>query len=309
MRWRPSTAHAQQWEDHIADPITVNIDADFDDLPAGILGSTSSVVLAASYNFIRDQMVTDAADEVDDTVAGFLPTAAQFTGFLPIGFTFGSDVQATKANLKAMGFGGLDNDFGMSDGNIEFNTDFSSDFDFDKSDGVTAGMLDFESIAAHEIGHVLGFISDVDYIDFKMSQAMTATDVAPTTLDLFCFDNAAANDPTTLAEFTTKPRDMVPGSVDHFDQIAPLGGDTEILFSTGLSQGNGRQATHWKDGLGLGLMDPTLSDDEISLITANDLRALDLMGYEITAIPEARAWLCCTLVTSAGWLSSAIWRR
>ena len=279
---------AQQWEAVIADPITVNIDADFSALGPGILGSTNSVILNAGYNTIRNQMVTDAGDEPDDNVTTLLPTAAQFTGILPAGFAFDGNLQASKANLKALGFTGLDTAFGASDGNIAFSTGFT--FDFDNSNGVSGGAIDFESVASHEIGHLLGFFSEVDFIDFVRSQNQVSNQVEPTTLDLFRFDDDPNNDPSSLAagaeSFTTEPRSLVPGNVEHFDQINNLfGGSTEVLMSTGLTQGDGRQASHWKDNLGLGLLDPTLAFGELGALNNNDLRAIDLIGYEIL-VPE-----------------------
>lgn len=276
---------ADQWEAFIADPIVVTINADLASLGAGILGSANSVILFADYTTIRDAMVADAADEPDDVVATLLPTAAGYTGLLPVGFGFDGNLQVTKANAKALGFTGLDGLFGVSDGDITFSTNFN--FDFDNSNGVTAGYYDFESVAAHEIGHSLGFVSDVDYVDYVLDLNATSQEVRPTTLDMFRFDDAAADNPASLGDFLTFPRSLVPGNVEHFDQISGgPGGDVEVLFSTGLSQGDGRQASHWKDSFGLGVMDPTLSAGEISLVTPNDLRAFDLMGYEINQVPE-----------------------
>ncbi len=284
---------AEQWEAFVSDPITVNVSADLAPLGAGILGSTSSVQLFASYSTIRGAMVTDASDEADDAIVASLPATSIFT--MPAGFSQHTtsgvpNLQATKANLKALGFGGLDGAFGTSDGSITFSTAFS--FDFDNSDGVTAGFHDFETVAAHEIGHLLGFISIVDYIDFRINNSQTASDVLPTSLDMYRFDNDGASDPADATDFSTMTRSLIPGNEEIFDQISGTdGGDAEVLMSTGLTQGDGRQASHWKDGFGLGLMDPTLATEEISPITANDLRGLDLIGYEIIVVPEARAYL------------------
>ena len=65
--------------------------------------------------------------------------------------------------------------------------------------------------------------------------------------------------------------------------------DTALIgfFATGVTLGDGRQASHWKDGFAppLGVMDPTLAYGEESAITSLDLRALDLIGWEIEATP------------------------
>jgi hypothetical protein len=279
---------AVQWENRIADPISVNIDANLAALGPGILGSTNAVILFNNYTSIRNQMVVDAGDEPDDLVTTFLPTAPQFLGTLPAGFGFDGNLQASKANLKALGFAGLDGIFGASDGTITFSTGFA--FDFDNTNGVSPGTIDFEAVAAHEIGHLLGFFSEVDFVDFVRSQGQTSNQIQPTTLDMYRFDDAAGNDPSSLLpgaeSFTTEPRSLVPGNVEHFDQIdGTFGGDIEVLMSTGLTQGDGRQASHWKDNFGLGLMDPTLAFAETDLVRNNDFRAMDLIGYEIL-VPE-----------------------
>lgn len=275
---------AQLWESFISDPITVTINADFSALGAGILGSTGAVFLQADYNTIRNQLVADASNETDDAIVLSMPTAAQFSVTLPSGFAVNGNVTATKANLKAMGFTGLDSSFGVSDANIAFSTAFT--WDFDKSNGISAGAFDFEGVAAHEIGHVLGFISSVDDVDFVLPS--TATDIQPMPLDLFRFADGGVNDPATTAQFTTFPRNMVPGTTGIFDQvIGGQGGSLEVLFSTGVDFGDGRQASHWKDSLGLGIMDPTAAPGELLVLTANDRRAMDLIGYEVQVVPEA----------------------
>jgi hypothetical protein len=292
---------AAQWEGFISDPITVTVNANLAVLGAGILGSTSvQYVTNRSYTTVRNQMVADASDEADDVVAQNLPVSStQFTTPLPLsGVLIGS-----KANFKALGFAGLDAEFGTSDGSITFSSTFG--FDYDNSvggGGVTPGLFDFETVAAHEIGHLLGFLSFVDLAPFN-------TSAFPSTLDMFRFENNTANDPNTLSDFITFPRTLVPGVAANFDQInAADGALAEIPMSTGLS-GDGRQASHWRDdalvGANLGVMDPTLSPGVITPIKANDLEALDLIGYEITAIPEVSSLI---MLAGVGGLSAGFAR-
>jgi hypothetical protein len=59
-------------------------------------------------------------------------------------------------------------------------------------------------------------------------------------------------------------------------------------WSLGVTYGGGdqRQASHWKDNLGLGIMDPTFAPGELGVVTDLDLRAFDIIGFNSTAVPE-----------------------
>jgi len=290
---------AAMWESHISDPITINIDADLASLPSGVLGSTSSVLLQEGYADMRNAMVADAAGEPDDAIVSHLPTLAQFSALLPSvtegTFELDGNIVATKANFKALGYTGLDEAFGTTDATITFSTNFS--FDYDNSNGVAAGKWDFETIAVHEIGHALGFVSRLDYID-ALANDLAATFATEDTvavgigaLDMFGFaDNQPGSDPETNTEFTNFPRLLTPGVDRVTDQITDhFGSDAEMLMSEGRLTGDGRQASHWKDnGLTLnliGVMDPTFASMQVIPIHDSDLRALDLVGYDIS-IPE-----------------------
>ncbi|MCB1098757.1 MAG: NF038122 family metalloprotease [Verrucomicrobiae bacterium] len=284
---------AAQWEAFIADSITITIDADMGALGASTIGSTSSTAYVYAYDTLRDALVADAVNEADDGIVASLPTSAQFSSTLDGGIdvgggnsvTWNGNLSATAANLKALGIVVPD----VADATITFNTSFS--FDFDNSDGVTTGSVDFETVAAHEIGHALGWTSNIDTIDSLMNTS-TAGSVSIRTMDLFRFEDGTANDPSNAAQFTTAQRAQTPGTTMIFDEVTLSGSISggEALLSTGRTQGDGQQASHLKDSLGLGLMDPTLADEEVVSISTTDLRVLDLIGYEILSpIPEPSA--------------------
>jgi len=275
---------ASRWETYFSDDITVNIAADLRDSTffgsSNIIGSASSVLVPQTFDTYRNAMIADSAAEPDDGIVSALPDAAGASFTIPGTASRSGNLLASKANAKALGFTGLDITYGSTDATITFNSDFS--FDYDNSDGVGSGLTDFETVAAHEIGHALGFISAVDFLDQNLN-----LNVSPTLLDLFRFEEGTANDPEALAEFTSFNRTLMPGTEANFDEL-----DNEWRFSTGAINGDGRQASHWKDnnltGNFIGMMDPTLSPGQRFPIRLADVRALDLIGYNInfTPVPE-----------------------
>jgi len=285
---------ASRWSALLADPITVNIDADLVPLGPGLLGGASPLLLTTDYTTVRNALVADAADEADDAIVASLPTAAQFQALIPSGFSLDGGLAGTKANFKALGFGGLDLLFGATDAVIEFSNSFA--FDYDASDGVGAGLIDFESVAAHELGHALGFISLVDFIDGTLLQGSTAA-IAPGTFDLFRFGAGLA--PATPGDFATAVRNLLPGQAAVFADVG-----SQWALSTGNFAGDGRQLSHWKDndlsGAFIGLMDPTLAFGVGIPITTADLRVLDLIGYEATVPVPAAAWLFAGALAGLG---------
>lgn len=258
------------WESRFSDDVTVQINVDYRNLgSASIIGQASSTMLQGSFNTIRNAMVADAADESDDWITGFLPTAAQFKALLPSRITKSGNLMLTQANALALGFGRVT----AVDGTIEFNSSFN--FDFNNEDGVSG--TDFETVALHEIGHILGFVSVVDQVDAMLRNRVTGQ-VTARTLDLFRF--GSTDNPGNSTQFKGMSRELRPGRVAFLDDIT----SAEDPLSTGFYNGDGRQASHWKDdaltGALMGVMDPTLPQGVVMPITAIDVRALDLIGWD-----------------------------
>ncbi|MBF0359338.1 MAG: NF038122 family metalloprotease [Magnetococcales bacterium] len=287
------TRAADQWSAIFTDDITIEFDAVWQSYGVGstTLGSAASDSYLQDFDTMRNAMEADGADESDDGITAYLPTAAQFAApTLEAGDAISTvGIYMQEATLKALGYD--TSAFPNPDSTLTFNSDYT--WDYDNTDGVTALTMDFETVVAHEIGHALGFTSTVDIFDYN-----AAVTYAIKPLDFFRFGPGA--DPSTNAEFTTFPRDLTPGNAAFFDDIS----GTTYLFSTGKNDGDGQQASHWKDNLSIGLMDPTLDWATYYGISASDIRALDLIGfdYEVPTPLPATAPLFAFGLGALAWL-------
>jgi hypothetical protein len=287
-------AAAANWSALLRDAVTVKVTVGYEALSPGVLGQASYWIAYGDFDAVRN-LVAGGGEPGDSREAALLPnlpTASQFSVTLPTGFAFAGTAYLTTANWKALG-----GDYSGADGDITFSSNFL--WDLDPADGVTAGRYDFQGVAMHELGHILGFVSGVDMVDAVLESGETDSDVWVSALDLFRFRTSDLEG--SGFDFTTSARYMVPGDSHSFYH-----GDGSVLLSTGYYNGDGRQASHWKDNLGLGIMDPTAATGEKLAVGANDLMALDLIGWDV--IPEP-ATLALVAVGSAAMLLGRRRRR
>lgn len=285
------------WSDIITDNVTIRINIGFPSLPSGVLGQTSSRRLTYSYSNVRSALVSDASSQADLLAISALPAGPDLdiyinrtsnnpngsgsaTPYLDNdGDANNTTIRMTSANAKALGLN-ISGNPNNSDATIEFSSNFS--WDFDRSNGISGGTFDFVGVAAHEIGHALGFISGVDILD---SNSPPHGGPFPdddftfvSTPDIFRFSTGSVNagGPGTI-DWTADNRTKL-FSVD--------GGSTTVAtFSTGKNFGDGRQASHWKDNLGIGIMDPTFTTGELGVITAKDRLMFNVIGWDIADLP------------------------
>ncbi len=265
---------AGRWAALLGDNVNLILNLDFTSLSGGVLGETSASLLAGGLNTVRNIIAANNSVPYNAREAALyplLPNASQFSVWLPEGYNLDGKMLITQANYLALGGSHL----AAADGSISFNSDYS--WDFDPSDGIDAGKYDFVGTATHEIGHVLGFYSELDYIDMSLHDGYTTlSNIEPAVMDMFRF---AAADLMVNFDFTDSTRYLVPGGEQYFYY-----GDGTLALSTGRYDGDGTQASHFKDNLDIGIMDPTVTTGELLAITNNDLIVLDLLGWEI--IPE-----------------------
>jgi hypothetical protein len=271
------------WSSLFTDNVTININIDFKALTAGTLGETGSSQQSFSYTQVYKALNKDKSSNDDNTAVSNLSNSSTFKTLLnrtanspngsgnatPYldndGDANNSQIRINTANAKALG---LKSNIG-SDASISFSNLFT--WDFDRSNGISSGAFDFVGTAAHEIGHALGFVSGVDILDYNSSSTFFNDNAFTyvSTLDLFRYSTES------------KALGAIDWTADTRDKYFSLdSGTTKIAsFSTGETWGDGYQASHWKDNLGLGLMDPTGAPGELLTISENDKRAFDVIGW------------------------------
>ena len=180
----------------------------------------------------------------------------------------GDMTRGTYRTYNALGKAlGLYSNPNTSDATIQFNTEFA--WDFDTSDGFDTVSSDFIGVAIHEIGHALGWASGV-------VQSCGGT---------------AAN--TDVMRYQDGNWSMAWGGSPY---LSVDGGDTQIFGRSWMSTGaDGRQTSHWKDGLRIhdginctillepqiGIMDPTGGSCQQAIVTAADLAVIDAIGWTL----------------------------
>lgn len=288
---------AQVWESLLSNNVNVYVQigmSNFGAANSNIIGQAGSEFYVGSYSELRTALIDNSTSVTDAIALAQLPTGSTYTRL--INYTADSptptstpwlnttdSILISGGNARALGL--IPNSYYALDAAIEFNTAFA--FDYDRSNGIGAQQMDFVGVAIHEIGHALGFNSVGDFLDYNQStgattlNGWTAADFASTPLDLFRYSAASIAASNLYNQYIT---DVSVGTAAQSILI----GDLELQMSTGVNYGNGQQASHFLDNLGIGVMDPTASFGEEINITANDLIALDAIGWNLTgnAIPE-----------------------
>lgn len=340
---------ANYWSSILTNNVTINLGVKFAALGPNIIGSTGSRRADMSVaNWEARVNATKSNSTLDQNIV--LPTlTGGGASFITNGVTGVDDdtstlqyINGTSVSSKVLymnssvikAIGGTLSSPGSLDGAITFSSNFN--FDFDPSDGVSAGTFDFIGVAIHEIGHALGFVSGVDFLDYyglpngpgagDLGYSLNDTSIF-SALDMFRY----SSDATNLVPGNGAVLDLSVGTASYFSID---GGATALFgntFSTGAYNGDGRQASHWKDTpgcqVGNGILDPTFCFGQMGVITALDLAAYDAMGWNLSvdalanngayrkttaqlylaAVPEPATW--AMMIVGFGFVGGAMRRR
>lgn len=287
------------WSDYLADDITVNLHIETTNQLA------NNVIGGALPGFMTDVNYSDFRSSLDDTTQNNLSLVIEngvekFDTRIDAGFDIytedSSTLNMTRANAKALGL--IDAQNTQLDGYILMsdlsNTSASWNYDLNN---ISNNKLDYLSVAVHEIGHNLGFVSGVDLIDIDSYTDLNALiteygseqafddymDIVvdnATPLDMFRYSNESVALGNTVGH---KVIDLTTSTQSYFSED---GGQTLSLeFAQGEDDnadwGDSFQASHWKqkDSNIIGIMDPLLGLGDIRQLTENDLKVFDTIGY------------------------------
>lgn len=249
---------AAAWSAVLVDPVTVQVGIGFRDLGT-VGGSTILGVTGASLATVSYDGFKLALNADAKSAAD-----AQAVANLPLTVQT-AQVIGTTAQLRAIGVITL----AASDGTIEFTTHSGVTYAPTRA-ALDSNSYDLIGVAEHEIGHLLGFISSVDQTG--------QTTKAP--LDLFRY-------------FSSGVPSFTPGQAAYFS----LDGGVTHLASFAVGGAGQYQASHWLQGTGA-LMDPALAKGTVQDITALDVLAQDVIGWDV-AVPEPATAGLLLLVLSA----------
>ena len=243
--FQPAVMAAVQYlESQFSDAVTMNIDVGYGELAGyslgSSLGSSGGYSVSVGYSSLLSALSADQKTASDASVVGSMPSTMPVSGTLKVSTAEGKALGLVAANSTAL------------DGYIGLSSSYA--FDYNPSDGITAGSYDFNGVVLHEITELMGRTMDFGattsqnytFYDLLHYSAPGVRDLSATTPGYFSVDGGVTN----LAAFNTNT------GGDGADWASSMGNDSFNAFSySGVVNG----------------------------VSTADLTALDALGWDLTS--------------------------
>ena len=239
-------AVAQFFENTFSDNVTVNVSVGFGEVggqTVTALGESETFLNTYTYSQVRSGLIGDAKTADDSSAANSLPSASPLSG---------ATYWVPRAEAKALGLLGASSN---TDGFVGFSS-ASNLFDYDRSNGITAGQYDFFGVVAHELTEVMG------------RQLMTSATFG---------GHANSLEPMDLFHYSAAGVRSFTGTQAGY--FSPDGGSTNLdNFNTN----SGGDFGDWASSAGNDAFLAFGRSGVVSAVTEADLRVMDAIGWDRT---------------------------
>ena len=250
-------------ESQFSDPVTITIWVSMEVMGGGELGGTVNEYSDNAWTTARNGLESGMDD--DDVIQAYLPPPPsipiRYDTSLPDNITNEGHVFVTKANYSAT--------IGSASGRsatMTFNSNYS--WDFDPTNGVPGNKFCFQSVVAHEGGHVLGFVSGSTFRDEEIEL-----------MDAYRFEWTGIRDPGDYAEFESMARTVESNNLDNSSSDL-------ISVEYRMADGVPNQSSHFREqSPPIGTMDPLTGMGESAypdFYLEPDLVMFDAVGWDRT---------------------------
>lgn len=248
---------------HATGPVAILIQ--WGALPPGVAMSTG--VSATEYAYPSFVSNLQTWDDADDVLPAFFPPGPT----VPVRFdsTSASVTNAPTVIVPLAMLQATNPDLGtLPTPQATITVNSGVPWDYDPSNGVTAGSLCFRTAMIHELLHALAFVSDTDLGIGK-----------PSAMDLLRFQRTTGNPPALdYMDFRTRARLVDFNSPDDDAEL------DLVTWEYAMADGSPHQGSHFRDETPrIGVMTPVLNFGETAYpayVQNSDLRVLDALGFD-----------------------------